>query len=99
MSDNRYITDGGPLAAVNTNAIIWGIALIAAGSVISFAGVAVGATALVSVGRRWVLAQPEPPAAAVKRKIGQASAATAAGARAWQSSTAEQSSARKRARR
>jgi hypothetical protein len=70
--------------------MIVGMALVAAGGLISLCGVAVSSTALATVIRRWVLSQQEPPSAIVKRKIAQAKAATAAGPNAWQNGVTTQ---------
>ncbi len=70
--------------SASSKAMIVGMALMAAGGLISLCGIAVSGTAVVAAARRWVLAQEEPPSAIVKRKIAQAKAATAAGANAWQ---------------
>jgi hypothetical protein len=78
--------------------MIAGFALVAIGSLISLIGLAVGATAVSIATRRWLMAQDQPPSAAIKQKIGQATAATAAGAKAWQSTTAGQSASPRRAR-
>lgn len=77
---------------MNSKAMIVGFALVATGGLISLCGVGVSGTVLVNAVRRWVNAQQEPPTAVVKRKIAQAkaatSAATTAGAGAWQNGMA-----------
>ena len=70
--------------STSSKAMIAGMALMAAGGLISLCGVAVSGTALAAAARRWVLAQQEPPSAIVKRKIAQVKEAATAGANAWQ---------------
>ncbi|HKR67587.1 MAG TPA: hypothetical protein VJT16_01925 [Streptosporangiaceae bacterium] len=77
------MTDMEPSTAIS-KAMIVGFALVATAGVIGMCGVAIAGTAIVRGMRRWMLAQEEPPSAAVKRKLAQAKAATAAGASAWQ---------------
>jgi hypothetical protein len=72
------------ISSTNSRAFIVGFALVAAGGLIGLCGMGIGGTAAVNAMRRWVMAQQEPPAQIVKRKISQAKAATAAGTSAWQ---------------
>jgi hypothetical protein len=74
--------------SANTKAMIVGIALVAAGGLISVCGMGISGTAMYSSARRWLTAQQEPPTAVVKRKVAQAKAATQAGASAWQNGMA-----------
>jgi hypothetical protein len=76
--------------AATSKAMIVGMALVAAGGLISLCGVVVSSMALATAIRRWVLSQQEPPSAIVKRKIAQAKAATATGANAWQNGVTTQ---------
>jgi hypothetical protein len=71
-------------SSAGSKAMLVGIALVAAGGLISMCGVAISCTVLAASARRWVLAQQEPPSAIVRRKVAQVKAATAAGADAWQ---------------
>ncbi len=90
MSTTRPATFGMPLSRADSRAMIAGFALVAIGSLVSLTGLTIGATAAGLAARRWLMAQPEPPTAVVKRKIGQVTAATAAGTRAWQSGNGDQ---------
>jgi hypothetical protein len=90
MTNSRPATFGMPLSRADSRAMIVGFALVAIGSLMSLTGLAIGAAAGGIAARRWLTAQPEPPTAIVKRKIGQVTAATAAGTRAWQTGTDQQ---------
>lgn len=74
--------------------MIVGGVLIAAGSIIGAAGVAVSGTALIAAIRRYVSDMEEPPSELARRKWAQAKAATAAGASAWQDGNAARPRAR-----
>jgi hypothetical protein len=71
-----------------------GGALMAVGSVIGLAGLAVGGTALVAAVRHWARELEEPPAEMARRRWEQAktatAAATAAGTSAWRDGNARQ---------
>jgi hypothetical protein len=71
-------------STANSKAMIVGFVLVATAGVIGMCGIAISSTALVRGIRSWMRAQEEPPSAALKRKLAQAKAATAAGASAWQ---------------
>jgi hypothetical protein len=72
------------ISSVNSKALIIGFALVATGGLISLCGMGITGTAAAAAIRRWILAQEEPPADLVKRKLSQAKSATSAGASAWQ---------------
>jgi hypothetical protein len=76
------------LGSVSSKAMMAGFALVATGGLISLCGMAISGTAAITAIRRWLMAQEEPPGAVVKRKLGQARAATSAGASAWQNGMA-----------
>jgi hypothetical protein len=64
--------------------LITGTALMGAGALLALAGLAVGASHLISATRRWVTEMDVPPSELAKLKWAQARAAAAAGAGAWQ---------------
>jgi hypothetical protein len=90
MSGTRSPVTGLHANTASSKALIAGMALMAAGGLISLCGMAVSSTALAAAIRRWVVAQQEPPSMIVKRKIAQAKEAAAAGASAWQDGMATQ---------
>ena len=88
MTSTHSAMSGLQMSSANSKAMIVGFALVATGGLISRCGLGISGTAMVNTIRRWVKAQQEPPSAIVKRKIAQATAATAAGTSAWQNATA-----------
>ena len=75
-------------SSTNSKVMIVGLALVATGGLISMCGMGLSGVAMVTGIRRWMQAQQEPPSAIVRRKIGQAKAATQAGTSAWQNGMA-----------
>ena len=73
---------------VNSQSMLVGGALIAAGGIMALAGLTVSSSALIVAIRRWVREMEEPPSDLARRKWEQAKAATAAGAAAWQDGNA-----------
>ena len=61
--------------------------LVGAGTLIAFAGLAIGCGYLVSVTRRWVREMEVPPSEVARLKWAQARAAVSAGASVWQNGT------------
>jgi len=70
---------------INSGPIIMGAALAAVGGLVGFAGLALGASALVTAARRWVDELDQPPTEVAKATWQQLRAAGAAGAEAWKS--------------
>jgi hypothetical protein len=59
-------------------------ALVGAGMLITFAGLAIGSSYLVSATRRWIREMEVPPSQLAKLRWAQARAAASAAADAWQ---------------
>ncbi len=66
--------------------------LVGTGGLLGFVGVLLLSSAVVSATRRWVDQLDQPPSELAKLKWRQARAATAAGAKAWQSGSQTPSS-------
>ncbi|WP_405815887.1 hypothetical protein OG241_15205 [Streptomyces sp. NBC_01390] len=64
-----------------------GAVLTAAGATVACAGMAVGAMAVLSAGRRMIRGMDVPPAQQMAEKWQQAKEASRAGAQAWQSAS------------
>lgn len=96
MTSTRSPMTGVPMSSTNSKALIVGFALVATGGLISICGIGISGTAMLSAARRWMKAQQEPPSVVVKRKLAQAkaatTAATSAGASAWQNGVTASSS-------
>jgi hypothetical protein len=73
-----------PAFRPNSSQMAAGGVLAAAGTLLGVAGMIVGASALMTAARRWFLELDVPPAEVAKHRLGQAKAATIAGARTWQ---------------
>ena len=80
MTD-RETTQAGP--QLNSRLLLSGVLLMGIGGVIGLVGLAVGSSAVLAAGRRWVRQMEVPPGELAKRKLAQARAATAAGVGAW----------------
>lgn len=70
--------------------LITGAALVGAGALLAFAGLAVGGSHLVGAIRRWVAEMEVPPSELARIKWAQARAAALAGADAWQKAPGNQ---------
>jgi hypothetical protein len=80
MSDSE-MSQAGP--QFNTRLLLGGVLLMGIGGVIGLAGLALGSSAVLAAGRRWVRQMEVPPSELAKIKWAQARAATAAGVGAW----------------
>ncbi|MHB1597101.1 MAG: hypothetical protein ACYCU3_23345 [Streptosporangiaceae bacterium] len=80
------------MSTANSKAMTVGFALWATGGLIGLVGIGVSGVAMANAARRWMRAQPEPPAVVMKKKIAQAraatTAATSAGTNAWHNGVA-----------
>jgi len=84
MSDSDT-PESGPL--IQAAPLIASAAMVGAGTLIAFAGLAIGCGYLVAVTRRWVKEMEVPPSELARLKWAQARAAVSAGASAWQNGT------------
>jgi hypothetical protein len=84
MSDSDA-PENGPL--IQAAPLIASAAMVGAGTLIAFAGLAIGCGYLVAVTRRWVKEMEVPPSELARLKWAQARAAVSAGASAWQNGT------------
>jgi hypothetical protein len=75
-------TSRGPLY-INKRLLTAGIALIAVGGVVGFAGMAIGGTAVLAAMRQWIRRMEVSPRDQAALKWHQAKEATLAGAQAW----------------
>lgn len=76
---------------INTRLVTTGVVLAAAGAVVSWAGMAIAASAVLVAGRRLVREMDVPPAQQAAMKWQQAKEASRAGMQAWQSTSDAQS--------
>jgi hypothetical protein len=72
-----------PTPTADRGMLIGGVVLLAAGSVLVFAGALVTGGVAVAATRRWMQQWEEPPRVAARRRLGQARSAVSAGARGW----------------
>ncbi|EFL32793.1 predicted protein [Streptomyces viridochromogenes DSM 40736] len=72
---------------IDTRLVKTGAVLTAAGAVVACAGMAIGAFALFTAGRRMIRDMDVPPAQQAAAKWNQAKEASRAGVRAWQSAS------------
>jgi hypothetical protein len=68
---------------LNSKLLLCGVLLMGIGGVIGLTGLAIGSSAVLAAGRRWVQQMEVPPSELAKIKWAQAKAATAAGVGAW----------------
>ncbi len=80
MTDSETIQAGPQL---NSRLLLSGVLLMGIGGVIGLAGLALGSSAVLAAGRRWVQQMEVPPSELARIKWAQAKAATAAGVGAW----------------
>ncbi|MGW0291148.1 hypothetical protein [Streptomyces tuirus] len=72
---------------IDTRLVRIGAVLTAAGAVVTWAGMAIGAFAVFTAGRRMIRDMDVPPAQQAAAKWQQAKEASRAGVRAWQSAS------------
>ena len=80
MSDSET-TQAGP--QFNSRLLLSGVLLMGIGGVIGLTGLAIGSSAVLAAGRRWVRQMETPPSELAKRHWARARVATSAGVGAW----------------
>ncbi len=68
---------------LNSRLLLSGVLLMGIGGVIGLTGLAIGSSAVLAAGRRWVQQMETPPGELAKRHLARARVATAAGVGAW----------------
>jgi hypothetical protein len=85
--DHHYSPSGSALR-IDAGLVKAGAILVAGGSLLAFAGMAIASYALVSAGRRWTRQMDVPPREQAALKLRQAKHASRAGMEAWHSAAA-----------
>jgi hypothetical protein len=80
MTDSQT-TQTGP--QINTRLLFGGVLLVGIGGAIGLVGLALGGSAVLAAGRRWVRQMDTPPSELAKQHWARARTATAAGVGAW----------------
>jgi hypothetical protein len=96
MSNGQEASSGIQMGTfqVNGRPLAVGAVLVAAGAVISLAGMAIGGSVLLAATRRWVNQMDTPPAELARQQWARARAATQAGTSAWQDGLAAETRTR-----
>ncbi len=80
MTDSET-TQGGP--QLNAKLLVSGVLLMGIGGAIGLVGLALGSSAVLAAGRRWVRQMDTPPSELAKQHWNRAREATTAGVGAW----------------